>query len=115
MCESEVTTIKNDYYVSVSRALGLCSAQTATLRKQDFRLTWSAVVKWCRAMIGHSEGLGRGEGQGVFGPSFHKGFFFVSVLRIGVVYLFSLHPHLGASDRPDQCSGGSDRRQPLSV
>jgi len=56
----------------MSRPLGLCSSQTATLRKQDFRLTWSVMVKWCRAMIGHSEGRGgRGEGQGVIGPSFY--------------------------------------------
>ena len=52
---------------AVSRALGLCSAQTAMLRKQDFRLTWSVVVKWCRAMIGHSEsGEGGGRSRGVW-------------------------------------------------
>ena len=41
----------------MSRALGLCSAQAATLRNLDFRLTWSVVVQCCHAMIGHSEGV----------------------------------------------------------
>ena len=55
----------------MSRALGLCSAQAATLRNLDFRLTWSVVVQCCHAMIGHSEGCERSRGG--FGPSFHNG------------------------------------------
>ena len=95
--------------MKLSRALGLCSAQTAILRKQDFRLTWSVVVKWCRAMIGHSEGWGKV--KGCLARAFRR----VLCLTGRVVYLLSLHPHLGAFDRPDQRSGGSDRRPPLSV
>ena len=48
-------------FMNLSRALGLCSAQAATLRNLDFRLTWSVVVKYCHAMIGHSGG-GRDRG-----------------------------------------------------
>ena len=58
-------------YDILSRALGLCSAQAATLRNLDFRLTWSVVVKCCHAMIGHSEGGVKV--KGCFGPSFRKG------------------------------------------
>ena len=39
--------------IILSRALGLCSAQGATLRNLDFRLKWSVVVKCCHAIFGH--------------------------------------------------------------
>jgi len=56
--------VQTDCWLSL--VLGLCSAQNATLRKQDFRPTWSVVEKCCRAMIGHSEG--GSESQGLFWP-----------------------------------------------
>ena len=44
-----------------SAQVAICPAQAATLRKQDFRPTWSVLVKCCHAIIGYSEG---GESQG---------------------------------------------------
>ena len=96
----------------VSRALGLWSAQAATLRNLDFRLTWSVVVKCCHAMIGHSEGGVKV--KGCFGPSFRKGWT-SHCYEADLSTCFSLRPHRGALDRPDQRGGGSDRRPPLSV
>ena len=40
-----------------------CSAQVAILRQQDFRPTWSVLVKCCHAIIGYSEGGGESQGR----------------------------------------------------
>jgi len=46
-----------------SAQVAICSAQAATLRKQDFRPTWSVLVKSCHAIIGYSEGGGESQGR----------------------------------------------------
>jgi len=80
----------------VSRAQGLRSAQAASLRNLDFRLTWSVVVKCCHAMIDHSEGGGEKSRGGLARA-------FIRVVPVGPTLLTRLpafSPSISGSPRP---------------